>query len=119
MKIRSKQKWQLQSRDKEKITGESQTVPDDGFTVKELLQKHIAGIPLGIQRLGQWENLEEDEHDAIDMEKFQQLEETEKREIIAENVQLLHRTKERKKAIDEVKKAEKEKKSTTEKTEAD
>ena len=44
MKIRSKQNWKLLKSDKETPKGKSLTVPDDSYTVQELLEKHAQGI---------------------------------------------------------------------------
>lgn len=69
----------------EKPSGVSLTVPDDSYTIKELLARHEAGLGLGIQRLGNYDLGEDDEdHDAIDMNQFQQLDITDK-EILLEN----------------------------------
>ncbi|AXH73310.1 MAG: hypothetical protein [Microviridae sp.] len=91
----------------QKNTQPSLTVPDDSYTVQELLTKHQNGLSLGIQRLGNFDLDNDEEHEAIDMNQYQQLEKTEREQIVAENYERRESAKAHKKRQDEAKKAEK------------
>jgi hypothetical protein len=58
--------------------GVSLTVPDDSYTIQELLARHEAGLGFGIQRLGNFDLDDDEEHDAIDMNQYQNMDITEK-----------------------------------------
>ncbi|AXH75391.1 MAG: hypothetical protein [Microviridae sp.] len=81
MKITSKQNYKSNPIHWETPIGVSETVPDDSYTIGELLKKHESGLALGIKRLGNFANIEDDEFDQIDMEKFQNMEMTEQMQV--------------------------------------
>lgn len=58
--------------------GVSLTVPDDSYTITELLARHEAGLAFGIQRLGQYDLEDDEEHEAMDMNQYQNMDITEK-----------------------------------------
>lgn len=80
--IRSKLKYKPSKG--EVIKGPSKTVPDDSYTIQELLRRHEAGLGFGIQRLGQFDLEDDDEHDALDMNQYQQLDITDREVLHAE-----------------------------------
>lgn len=51
MKFRSNVNYQEREQEKEKVIGESETIPGESLTIRELLQKHVNGIapPIGRQ----------------------------------------------------------------------
>ncbi|AXH77552.1 MAG: hypothetical protein [Microviridae sp.] len=69
--------------------GISETVPDDSYTVAELLTKHQQGLALGIQRLGVYDELDEDDYDAMDMTEYQNLEKVEREQIAMEQAKTI------------------------------
>ena len=78
--------YELKDEFMEHPTGKSETIPDDSYTIAELLAKFQAGIPLN-QRQGYFdENEEGDEadHDNVDLEKFSTLDISEQAELLAE-----------------------------------
>lgn len=99
-KLRGTLEFKLQKKDKEIPTGISLTVPDDSYTIQELLQKHEQGLALGIQRLAQYDIADDEEFDGIDMHKYQQLEEFEKREMIEKTAEITQRYKAGKQRLD-------------------
>lgn len=81
-RFRSTINFKLRKEDMETTTKEVVTVPDDSYTVKELLERHQAGIPISL-KVPEYDLQDEDseDHEAIDMEQFQKLEPTEQQEI--------------------------------------
>lgn len=79
-KNRSTLEWKPKASDMETPVGVSVTVPDDSYTVSELLKKHSQGLALNIQKLGQFDDLGDDEYDSEDMNQFQNLDLAERKE---------------------------------------
>lgn len=59
--------WSFRKEFKEHPVGESQTVPDDSYTIQELIKKYASGLDPEISKLGQY-NGEEDEVDFDDVD---------------------------------------------------
>lgn len=49
-RLRPRGLWKLEPQDMEKRKGESLTIQDESFTIRELLVKHVQGIPVGTYR---------------------------------------------------------------------
>lgn len=77
-RLRSKIGYVPNAKEQESPKGISLTVPDDSYTITELLKRHEAGLGFGIQRLGQFDLEDDEEHDSIDMNQYQQMDVTEK-----------------------------------------
>lgn len=67
-------------KDKEKGGGISMTVPNDAWTIQDLMARHQAGMIIAGKE-GQFDLEDDEDYDAMDMNKFQNLEITEKTEI--------------------------------------
>lgn len=110
MKYQSRQNYKPNPSGWEKGGGISQTVPDDSYSVQELLDRHENGIALNIKRLANFDNVGDEEFDSIDMEEFQKMEPTEKNEIV-NNMAYVHAEKAK---SDQIVKARKEKEAAAE-----
>jgi len=69
-KLRRPDTFRLQPGDLEKVTGVSLTVPDDSFSVREILEKYTRGIDFGLKRNGIYED--DADFDDYDKEKLSQ-----------------------------------------------
>lgn len=69
----------LQLSDIEPGGGGSETIQDDSYTIKDLLEKHTKGIDLGLGKVPQY--AEDATHDDVDMEKFNNMDHNEKHEV--------------------------------------
>ncbi|AXH73437.1 MAG: hypothetical protein [Microviridae sp.] len=95
-KLRSRYGFELQKKDMETPKGVSVTVPDDSYSVRELLDRHQKGLAFGIQRLGQFDDIDDEDFDALDMNDLQNQEMYEKSEIMEEAKETLRKVKEKK-----------------------
>lgn len=69
-KIRSRFAFKLESKDMERTTGASMTVPDDSYTIMELLHRYETGQPIPVARTGSYDDMEEEDYDHIDSGKY-------------------------------------------------
>lgn len=103
---------------KEVSTLPSLTVPDESFTIPELIQKHTSGIPINVERQGQFDD--DPTHEDHDKQELLQMDLAEKEQIIKQNLQEIGRLKEvvKKQADDKEQSATKERKAEQSEKEA-
>lgn len=80
--IRSKQNWTLRKEDKETPKGVSETVPNDAWTIQEVLQRFTQGLPLQTGTGVYLEGSEDADLDDLDVMEFDRMDLTEKAEIM-------------------------------------
>lgn len=85
--------WKLETRFKEIPKGESLTVPDDSYTIRDLIKKYASGLDPGVTKLAN-HNGEEDEVDFDDVDFA-----SEARQDIADVYEQLRRQAERQKTL--------------------
>lgn len=90
-RMRSRYNFKLEANDMETTKGVSMTVPDETYTVQELLERHQMGLPVG-GKVPVYD-LEPDEEEGIDMNQFQQLELAEQAEILAQKGDTIEKAK--------------------------
>lgn len=78
-KFRGKNTYTHRPEDIEKPVGKTQTVQDQSLTVKELLNRHLQGLPV-VQKSVAWAE-EDNDFDDIDLEEFNRMEMDEKLRI--------------------------------------
>ncbi|AXH76463.1 MAG: hypothetical protein [Microviridae sp.] len=71
-RFRSTIDFKLKPSDMEKPTGKSLTVPDDTYTVTELLERHAQGLKLLVEKNAIW--LDDQDIEDDDLEKFNRME---------------------------------------------
>lgn len=94
----SRMNYELKSEFMEHPKGKSMAVPDDSYTIRELIERFQNGIPLS-QHMGNFdENVEGEEadHDDQDLEKFNKMDIAEQSEILREARELMLTEREKK-----------------------
>lgn len=89
---------------------QSMTVPDESYSIKDLLKKHRSGIPVNVERDGQYDD--DPDHDDIDRTELLNMDLAEKAEILEQQKELQQAVKDR---IEENKKAKAAKNELNEK----
>lgn len=90
--------------------GKSMTIPDESYTIQQLMERMMAGIPAQVNQPYDIDDDDEAVHDDEDLEQFGRLDITEKEEILqeAEEVVKVKRKHETKKEEERKKKEEEE-----------
>lgn len=86
------------------------TIPDDSFTVQQLMDRMLAGIPTNVNTPYDIDDNDETGHEDEDLEAFSRMDITEKEDILKEASKVIEakRRKEEKEASDKKKKDEDE-----------
>jgi hypothetical protein len=72
--------------------GKSETIQDDSYTVKDIIQKHLQGIPVG-EMQGDWGD-DNDDFNSPDLEELQRADIQDKFRVHEEHLEKVKRAKE-------------------------
>ena len=100
-----KNNWRLRAHQMETPRGVSMAVPDDSYTIRDLIKKYASGLDPGITKLSMYgdedENVDFDDVDLADASRSDIAETTEmQREAAARQKTLLEQMEQRKKALE-------------------
>lgn len=102
-KFRNKRDYILgeDKHDMEHPKGKSMTIPDEAYTVQELMNRMISGIPTHTSEPYDIDDDDEVGHDDEDLEAFSRLDITEQEEILVEAEQVVKESQKMKKKRDQ------------------
>lgn len=97
--MRNRYKYELKKADMETPIGKSMAVPDDSYTIKEILERHANGMIPAIGKDGMYD--EDPDHDDIDLGELNRSDLAEKHEILEQTRSTHFKISEAKKKADE------------------
>lgn len=82
MKLRSTQNYKPRKQDRETIKGKSLTVPDDSYTIREIIERSQNGFPVDIKADAGYPFENQDDFEADDIEAIQRMDLAEQHETL-------------------------------------